>query len=186
MDRRRAIKNLALVLGGVISATTVGILIKDIVIPDNENSKVSFSTTDEALLAEFADIIIPTTKAAPGAKAAGLGAFIPMMIKECYPADLQQTFFTGMKEMEEKCQKEYNKNFIALSTEERVKIMEQLRTESLVDIKKPSFFILARDLTILGYFSSEIGCTQAREYIAVPGRYDGNADYKPGQKAWAT
>ena len=88
--------------------------------------------------------------------------------------------------MEEKCQKEYSKNFISLSPEERVKIMEHLRTESLVDVKKPSFFIIARDLTILGYFSSEIGCTQAREYIAVPGRYDGSADYKPGQKAWAT
>ncbi|WP_035672588.1 gluconate 2-dehydrogenase subunit 3 family protein [Flavobacterium sp. 83] len=186
MDRRRAIKNLALVLGGVISATTVGILIKDYVIPDNENSKVSFSPTDEALLAEFADIIIPTTKAAPGAKAAGLGSFIPMMVNECYPSDLQQIFSTGMKEMEEKCQKEYSKNFISLSAEERVKIMEHLRTESLVDTKKPSFFIIARDLTILGYFSSEIGCTQAREYIAVPGRYDGSADYKPGQKAWAT
>ena len=73
-----------------------------------------------------------------------------------------------------------------LSIEDRTKIVEETRKESLVDINKPSFFIIARDLTILGYFSSEIGCTQAREYLAVPGRYDGSAEYKPGQKAWAT
>ena len=61
-----------------------------------------------------------------------------------------------------------------------------LRTETLASKSKDSFFTLARDLTLLGYFSSEIGCTQAREYLPVPGRYDGSADYLPGQKAWAT
>lgn len=186
MDRRKAIKNLALVLGGVISATTVGILIKDFVMPEGDDKKFSFSATDEDFLSEFADLLIPTTKASPGAKAAGLGAFIPMMINECYPADLQETFATGMKEMQDKCKSQFDKDFKSLSIEDRTKIVEEARKESLVDIKKPSFFIIARDLTILGYFSSEIGCTQAREYLAVPGRYDGSAEYKPGQKAWAT
>jgi hypothetical protein len=45
--------------------------------------------------------------------------------------------------------------------------------------------LISRDLTLLGYFSSEIGCTIAREYLPIPGKYDGNADYTPGQKAWA-
>jgi hypothetical protein len=186
MDRRTAIKNLALVLGGVISATTVGILIKDFVIPENDDKKLSFSAIDEGFLSEFADLLIPITKASPGAKAAGLGVFIPMMITDCYPVDLQQTFVRGMKELQDKCFSQFNKDFISLTIDQRTKIVEELRKESLVDINKPSFFIIARDLTILGYFSSEIGCTQAREYLAVPGRYDGNAEYKPGQKAWAT
>ena len=64
--------------------------------------------------------------------------------------------------------------------------MNSLKDEAIATNKAPSFFLLARDLTILGYFSSEIGCTQAREYLAVPGRYDGSAEYTPGQKAWAT
>lgn len=186
MDRRKAIKNLALVLGGVISATTVGVLIKDFVMTDGDNEKLSFSVTDEEFLAEFADLLIPTTKASPGAKAAGLGAFIPMMINDCYPADLQKIFRDGMKEIQDKCTSQFGKDFKSLSIEDRTKIAEEARKESLVDIKKPSFFIIARDLTILGYFSSEIGCTQAREYLAVPGRFDGSAEYKPGQKAWAT
>ena len=45
---------------------------------------------------------------------------------------------------------------------------------------------LLRELTLLGYFTSEIGATQALAYDAVPGGYRGCLDLKPGQKAWAT
>ena len=48
------------------------------------------------------------------------------------------------------------------------------------------FFKLVKELTVLGYFSSEIGCTQALEYIKIPGRYEGVVKLKDGQKAWAT
>lgn len=48
------------------------------------------------------------------------------------------------------------------------------------------FFTLVKELTILGYFSSEIGCTQALAYVQVPGRYEGVVKLKNGQKAWAT
>jgi hypothetical protein len=53
--------------------------------------------------------------------------------------------------------------------------------------KKPApiFYYTIKDLTLLGYFTSEPGATQALEYVAVPGRYEGCIDLKPGQKAWA-
>ncbi len=53
--------------------------------------------------------------------------------------------------------------------------------------KKPSpiFYFTMKDLTLLGYFTSEAGVTQALEYVPVPGRYEGCIDLKPGQKAWA-
>jgi hypothetical protein len=38
---------------------------------------------------------------------------------------------------------------------------------------------------MLGYFTSEIGCTQALRYEQIPGRYDGNMPYKKGDKAFA-
>jgi len=50
----------------------------------------------------------------------------------------------------------------------------------------PYFFALIRDLTLLGYFTSEIGATQALEYIAIPGRYDGCVDLKPGQRVYSS
>ncbi len=47
------------------------------------------------------------------------------------------------------------------------------------------YFILMKQLTLLGYFTSEIGCTQAMRYIETPGRYDGCVPYAKGDKAWA-
>ncbi|MEP6948141.1 MAG: gluconate 2-dehydrogenase subunit 3 family protein [Ginsengibacter sp.] len=48
------------------------------------------------------------------------------------------------------------------------------------------YFTLMKELTLLGYFTSEVGCTQARRYIETPGRFEGCIPYKKGDKAWAT
>ncbi|TDE43250.1 gluconate 2-dehydrogenase subunit 3 family protein [Flavobacterium rhamnosiphilum] len=186
MNRREALKSVAYLMGSAISATTMGVLFENFTLPEKEKNKVPFSATDEEVLAEFADIIIPTTASSPGAKAAGLGAFIPMIIRDCYPAKMQQIFASGMKDMQAKCLKDFNKDFMTMTIDERQKLMGELKDEAIATEKAPSFFLIARDLTILGYFSSEIGCTQAREYLPVPGKYDGNVEYTPGQKAWAT
>ena len=93
MNRREALKSVAFLMGSAISATTMGVLFESFTLPEKEKNRVFFSASDEEVLAEFADIIIPTTASSPGAKAAGLGAFIPMMIKDCYPAQMQEIFF---------------------------------------------------------------------------------------------
>ena len=185
MERREALKRVAYLMGGAISATTMGVLFESFTVLD-KSKMVNFSVSDEAILAEFAEIIIPTTAACPGAKEAGLGAFIPKMIRDCYPANLQELFATGLKAMDENCIKTFGKNFVSLSDVERKQIVTTLRDEAVANHRQPSFFVIARDLTILGYYSSEIGCTQAREYVLIPGRYDGSAPLEPGQKAWAT
>jgi hypothetical protein len=185
MERREALKRVAYLMGGAISATTMGVLFESFTVLD-KSKVVNFSVSDEAILAEFAEIIIPTTTACPGAKDAGLGTFIPKMIRDCYPSDLQELFAKGLKEMDEKCIASYGKNFVSLNDAEKTKVVTDLRNEAVANKRKPSFFVIARDLTILGYYSSEIGCTQAREYLLIPGRYDGSAPLEPGQKAWAT
>ena len=48
------------------------------------------------------------------------------------------------------------------------------------------YYIQMKQLTLLGYFNSKEGATQALRYVAVPGKYDGNFPYKKGDKAWAT
>ncbi|MNK03663.1 hypothetical protein D3C87_215130 [compost metagenome] len=195
MNRRDALKNTAVLLGTAISATTFGILFESFTLPENEKNFISFSADQEKVLGELADIIIPPTKDSGGAKAAGLGSFIPMMITDCFPAKVQQAFAEGLKDMEAKSLKDFNKDFLSLTLKEREQLVANLRTETIERQRADRaakrsgvtyFFVLVRDLTILGYYASEIGCTQSREYIAIPGRYDGAADLKPGQKSWAT
>ena len=47
------------------------------------------------------------------------------------------------------------------------------------------YFRMMKELALLGYFTSEIGCTQALRYVEMPGRFDPCVDYKPGDRAWA-
>jgi hypothetical protein len=49
----------------------------------------------------------------------------------------------------------------------------------------PHYFRMMKELALLGYFTSEIGCTQALRYQETPGRYDPCVPYTPGEKAWA-
>ena len=45
------------------------------------------------------------------------------------------------------------------------------------------YFTMIKQLTILEYFSSNEGATEALKYVAIPGRYDGVKDYKEVAKA---
>jgi hypothetical protein len=47
------------------------------------------------------------------------------------------------------------------------------------------YFRMMKELTIVGYVTSEIGCTQALRYVESPGRFDPCVPYAPGEKAWA-
>jgi hypothetical protein len=47
------------------------------------------------------------------------------------------------------------------------------------------YFRMMKELALLGYFTSEIGCTQALRYVESPGRYDPCVPYHKGEKAWA-
>ena len=45
---------------------------------------------------------------------------------------------------------------------------------------------MMKQLTLLGFFTSEVGATKALRYLPVPGHYDGNFPYKKGDRAWVT
>jgi hypothetical protein len=214
MDRREAVKSVAFLIGGALSATTIATLFDSC----NEPGKLAgelFTADQQKLITELADIIIPTTAKSPGAKAANVGPFITMMIKDCYPEDAQKAFVKGLEDLEANAKKEFGKSFLEISIKEREQIVTKLREVTIeaqkaentkndeaaklgkgpkqanpLSIKEnpkttPQFFAIARDLTMLGFFTSEVGATQAYEYLAIPGRYDGCVDLKPGQKVWA-
>ena len=194
MDRREALRSVALLLGTAISAGTTDILFSSYTLPESEKNAIKFSVAQIRTLTEVADVMIPTTKSSGGAKAAGVGKFIPMMVTDCYPAKQQHSYFRGLTDFELRVNKAYGKSFALIPLVQREIMLNKLREETIAQKKNKKsesvdlayFFTVTRDLTSLGYFNSEIGCTQAREYIAIPGSYDGAALLKPGQKSWAT
>ncbi len=143
----------------------------------------TFSAQDVALLDEVAETILPETKT-PGAKAAHVGAFMALMVTDTYEDREQQIFRAGMRQLEQA-------SFMAAKPAERLALLERLDREQKVymdgkaDDAPAHYFRLMKELTLLGYFTSEIGCTQAQRYRERPGRFDPCVPYTPGETAWA-
>lgn len=47
------------------------------------------------------------------------------------------------------------------------------------------YFRMMKELALLGFFTSKIGCTEVQRYVEAPGRFDACLPYTPGQPAWA-
>ena len=62
----------------------------------------------------------------------------------------------------------------------------QAKTATEITAEPPNkYFRMMKELALLGYFTSEIGMTQAQRYTESPGRYDPCVPYTPGEKTWA-
>lgn len=200
MDRREAVRNVALLMGAAISVTTMSMLMESCdspadKTPSDKKPGSRFSAEQEATVAELVDTILPTTST-PGAKAAGVGPFVTMMIDECYPPDVQKMFLEGIEDLDKRSDKQFSKSFAAATADNRKVVLQDVVNEqkdknakakplAAGEKKESNFFQLTKELTMLGYFTSEIGATQALAYVAVPGKFESCTDMKPGQKAWA-
>ncbi|MDA1268546.1 MAG: gluconate 2-dehydrogenase subunit 3 family protein [Bacteroidetes bacterium] len=183
MNRRDALKSVTLLMGGTVigfSALLTGCA------PESQLKDLNFSPEDLSFLDEIGETIIPATDS-PGAKATKIGEFMQMMVKECYDAEQQTTFITGLNTIRTDFKAEKSKDFMDATAEERLAFLNALQQKYVAsgEEKKPEIIHMLRDLTVLGYFSSEIGATQALRFVETPGRFDPCVDYKKGDKAWA-
>lgn len=188
MDRREAVKYISILLGGTMVGSSA--ILNGCRSADSKGAGLVFSESDIALLDEIADTILPPTDT-PGAKAAQVGKFMTVMVDDCYEKEDQEVFHQGLKQINEAADTTYKKNFMKMSPEERLEMLIALDKEQkeFQKTKKPEershYFRMMKELTLLGYYTSEIGCTQARRYVERPGSYDGCVPYKKGDKAWA-
>ncbi len=186
MNRREAVQYIGLLLGGTLvgsSAFLSGC-------KTNTKSTKEFTDEDISYLDEISDTILPTT-ATPGAKAAKVGAFMTVMVNDCYDEEDQKVFHEGMGKLNDFSKKTYDKEFMKISPQQRHDLLVKLDNEQKEYMKnkkkeEPShYFRMMKELTLLGYFTSEIGCTKARRYVETPGKFVGELPYKKGDKAFA-
>jgi len=159
--------------------------------PEKEKLKNSivFSQQDLDFLDEVSDTILPATKS-PGAKAAKVGSFMAVMVNDCYEGGDQKVFMEGIGKLNAACEKMHGSEFIKATVQQRLSLLTEVDKEAKEYQSKRGdlpahYFTMMKQLTLLGYFTSEPGCTKAMRYIAVPGRYEGSVSYKKGDKAWA-
>ncbi len=181
INRRDALQRLALLTGGfAILPQWAGAIEQWQTGTFHSEALVGSETA--SLLAEIAEMIIPTTDT-PGAKAAKVEEFIMLIMQDCTGEADRQRFYAGLEAFEAGCKKTYSKGFVALEKPERIEALKAAEAETSTEKGKPTFFRTMKGLTMTGYFTSEIGATQALEYIHVPGEYHGCVPMEKGQRA---
>ena len=206
MERREAVKYISILLGGAVigaDAFLSGCKTKS-------GSTTDWTEEDVAYLNEIGETILPRTST-PGAKDANVGKFMTVMVNDCYEQADQKVFREGLDNLNEASKKKFNDGFMKLSPQQRQQLLTELDAEAKTYQKKvrdfndvenkkelaerskgnlnyvkqhmaPHYFSMMKQLTLLGFFTSKEGATQAVRYLPVPGRYEGCVPYKKGDK----
>jgi hypothetical protein len=179
MNRREALRRTAWIMGGVVSAPAIMGILKGCAAKPTVDWKPAFLSQEQAVLvSEVAEIIIPKTDT-PGAKETGVPAFIDLMLKDVYSKEDQDRYLQGLKDFDEAAKKEYGDPFIELNPEQQTAFVKKMHDEAVAEEKsdkkpeKRPFILMTKELTMLGFFTSEAGATKVLQYEAVPGSYKG-------------
>jgi hypothetical protein len=208
VNRREAICRVSALLGGVAFVGGKGLLAacERASFPLQEATLGDFTAKDIAFLDEIAETILPETKT-PGAKAAKTGAFMALMVTDSYRPAEQKIFREGMRKVDDAMRTAHHVSFMEATPAQRLAVLtpldheqkrvmdareaadhrKQAATLAPVDEKEEPahYFRMMKELALLGYFTSELGCTQAQRYVETPGRFDPCIPYTPGEPAWA-
>jgi len=210
MERRELLKMIAVLTGTamvggdfILSGCNAG-----------GGSATGFSKSQVSLLDEIAETIIPTTQTPGAKAAAvgeymkvmvtdcyrddEQKAFLDGIKK------LQEACKQSTSKGFEKCSPEQRHDFL-VSLEKEAKSYNEQRNERIKTAREahdlankdlpwkqqteffeepPHYYTLMKQLTLSGYFTSEIGATKTLRHVAVPGKFDGNYPYTKGEKAW--
>ena len=194
ITRREAILRVSAMLGGVALVGQGAMLAGCTGLPSTatpaSNLNSLFRQIDIDILDEIADTILPDTST-PGAKAAGVGRVMALLVADTYHEGEQQIFFDGLRDLQNQCLRLYGAHFTIIGPAQRLRLLEQLDEdqylymETRADGMPVHYFRMIKELTLVGYFTSEVGCRQAQRYIETPGRFEPCVPYRPGEKSWA-
>lgn len=185
MDRREAIKRTAILMGGVVFAPTMAGVMKGCTPSSEKWTPSIFNKAQADLTRALADTIIPATDT-PGAVNAGVPGFIEKMVKDIYTEEQRSEVMAGLDHFNSICQEETGHIFVDLNDKKKLAFasernrlaIEKERTEG------PQFFLIFKELTMVGFFTSEVGATQVLKYEPLPGYYDGCVPFEEIGKTW--
>jgi hypothetical protein len=134
----------------------------------------------------IAELIIPQTET-PGAKAARVNEFIDVILSEWYEPAEKSAFLDGLADVDVRSNQFFGKEFITCSPKQQVEILEALEDEAPLvrtprakrGLRKPppqrNFFSMMKQLTLVGYYTSQIGFEQELREQIIPRRHAGCA-----------
>jgi hypothetical protein len=185
MDRRDLLKTAALVLGASVSNSCSRALLSGAAL---DTAPAAATLDDEQLrkVAAICEHIIPQTDTC-GAIEAGVPTFVHRIVSEWYTPAEREVFLIGLDLVDTVSRAEFGAAFLSLPHEQQVRVLETLETGSAgvrgIGGDSP-FFANIKELTVLGYYTSELGSKQELVYRPVPGAYHGSAHFDASARQW--
>ena len=132
---------------------------------DEKSSPKFFTSPQMQLLAELAEIIIPTDDHSPGAKAARVHEYIDEVVADTHSEE-KDLWTKGLAAVEAIAQRDHGKGFLQLTPEQQLALMETIsRNEQHPRRLEERFFKALKDTTVKGYYTSAVGIHQDLQYV---------------------
>jgi len=170
MNRRTAVRNIAIISAGasLFPACTAS--------PDESSlhlKNIPLTGSQENMLAELSETIIPKTSNFIGAKDLKSHEFLLTMVDDCASPEDQKSFTDGMKAFEEACKKKFNTSFTKCTPQQRNELLKEM--EASKDEKDPAgsgaakFYKAVKRYTLQSFTSSKEYLLDVRKWKMVPG-----------------
>ncbi len=202
MNRREFMQCAALLVSGA-AASQVGFTVtqkqQHFMTAANYNvtSVNYFTDAQRRVVSSVAEIIIPATDT-PGAIDAGVPKFIELMVADWFDDDERAIFNRGLVALTARSKQLHGKLFYELLPEQQEVILEEMEAAAGDSswyefgntqrefVSDAPFICQIKELTIWGFFTSELGGTQVLRYEAMPMKFDGNQKLERDGSSWAS
>lgn len=172
MNRRKALKGLAVVTGGLI--TLPGWMVS-CGVSDTNVHQTSFSLMEQELLASVTDTIVPAGNSI-GALSVGADKFLQKLFDDCYEKEVQDNVKTQLNGLEKSASTLHGKSFADCSQLQRQELL--LKLSASENKAEKDFFNLVKSETIRGFNTSKEVMQKYLNYKVAPGHYYGCVDLK--------
>ena len=170
MTRREAIRRTALMLGAAVTPSLLTGVMHAQASASNRTAPAYLTAKQFETVSAIAERILPKTHT-PGARDVGVPAFIDLMYGKYMTAAERRVFADGLLEVESVGAGTNPGGFAALTPAQQDSMLK--RIAEAAQGKEGTFFHLMKELTLLGYFTSEAIGKKVLHYDPIPGRYDG-------------
>jgi hypothetical protein len=142
----------------------------------------------DATVTTLAEIIIPQTDT-PGAKAARVNEFIDVIVSEWYDSQERSIFLKGLADLDGRSRDLFGHDFLDCPAKQQVQIVTELdegltkvreaavpgiiRKRHLLIPEEKNFFYMMKQLTLVGYYTSEVGAEEELNYEIIPSGHGG-------------
>ena len=168
MTRRAALKRAALFLGVALTPSLIANVLQAAATPGAKAVFLSPAQLD--LVTAIAERILPRTDT-PGASDVGVPAFVDLMLGKYSTESERQVFTAGLDEVNAASLASHAQSFVKISAAQQDAILMKIAVAS--QKKEKTFFHQIKELTVVGYFTSEIVGRTVLHYDPVPGRFQG-------------